>query len=292
MLIIPALLVSIIFTACANEKADPAPPEETAVPEEPSADTPEPVSEIPDGFNVPDDPDLLVEIPDGNLEDVIREELGGLERPVTAGDLASIESLGAPNGAVEKLDGLEYCINLKGLFLGSVVGGDTLPNFIWDLTPIANLVSLESLDLQGNRVFDLSPLEKLVNLRALNLSNNGLENISSLGSLINLQDLLLIENKVGDISSLENCTSLINLWAQHNEIFDIGPLKELGQLEKVFLDGNLIRDLTPLVENRGIGEGDQVFITLNPLTEDAEINQIAALKDRGVFISYTRGPGR
>jgi len=54
----------------------------------------------------------------------------------------------------------------------------------------------------------------------------------------------------------------------------------------VFIDNNLIRDLTPLVENPGIGERDQVFVALNPLSEDAVNVQLKALKDRGVFVSY------
>jgi internalin A len=233
-----------------------------------------------------ENPDLVVTIPDLNLEIVIRTEVGKPDGPITAGDMAQIIDLSAPNSGIQKLDGIEYCVNLLGLNMASGQEEDAVQNFISDLSPIAGLVALERLSLQGNRIHDLSPLTNLISLRAVNLSDNGLEDISTLGKLINLEDLLLINNKVGDISALANCKMLKNIWVQHNKITDLGSLKGLENLEKVFIDNNLIRDLAPLVENPGIGERDQVFAALNPLSEEAVNVQMKALRDRGVFVTW------
>jgi len=264
---------------------EPAPVDVRVVPEMPVGGQ-EIIETKPVDMKPAENPDLVVTIPDRNLEIVIRTEIGKPDGPITAGDMAQIIDLSAPNSGIQTLDSIEYCVNLLGLNMASGQEEDAVQNFISDLKPIAGLVSLERLSLQGNRINDLAPLKNLISLRAVNLSDNGLEDISTLGNLINLEDLLLINNKVGDISSLENCRVLKNLWVQHNEITDIGSLRGLENLEKVFIDSNLIRDLAPLVENPGIGDKDQVFVTLNPLTEDAVNIQLKVLRDRGVFVSY------
>ena len=49
---------------------------------------------------------------------------------------------------------------------------------------------------------------------------------------------------------------------------------------------NQIEDISPLVANTGLGEGDEVNLIDNPLSDQARNEHIPALKARGVTVYY------
>jgi Leucine-rich repeat (LRR) protein len=141
---------------------------------------------------------------------------------------------------------------------------DLLNAEITDLTGIQCLTGLVSLGANNNNIPDLSPLGSLTNLTMLGLSFVFVEDISPLSSLTNLQYLMLGSNNITDISALESLPNLTTLDLARNEITDISPL----------------------VSNEGIGSGDDVDITDNPLVCDDVLSAITALVDRGVALDH------
>ena len=110
----------------------------------------------------------VVNIPDANLEAVIREEIGKPEGDITDTDLQGITELDSqhdwdtPDGEkIVDLTGLEYCTNLQYLSL--------VFNQIIDISAIAGLNNLENLSLDLNQIIDISAVAGLNNLQELSL---------------------------------------------------------------------------------------------------------------------------
>jgi Leucine-rich repeat (LRR) protein len=69
-----------------------------------------------------------------------------------------------------------------------------------------------------------------------------------------------------------------------NNITDITPLEKLTNLNILDLIYNQIKNTLPLVNNNGLGQGDAVSLTGNPL-DSISVNQyIPALVARGVSV--------
>lgn len=54
----------------------------------------------------------------------------------------------------------------------------------------------------------------------------------------------------------------------------------------LILPDNQIKDITPLVKNTGLGEGDLVDLSRNPLNEISINNHLKTLRDRGVVVIF------
>lgn len=80
------------------------------------------------------------------------------------------------------LVGLEYAVNLTAISMGGSLN-DAPGAFygdIEDLTPIANLQQLTSVDFQHNRIKDVTPLVNLQNLQSVYLAYNAIRDFSPL----------------------------------------------------------------------------------------------------------------
>ncbi len=198
--------------------------------------------------------------PDASLEAVLREEAGVPTGDLRYGDLSEITALAARRSGIS------------------------------DLTGIQCLTRLRSLDLSDNTLRDLSPLSDLTLLRELRLSDNGLDDdtLLALTPLTGLSILDLSENRLGDLSSLSGLIGLTELDLSDNDIADLSPLAGLTSLSYLSLYNNSVEDLAPLVENPGIGSGDTVSLTFNALDcgDDATLDHLAALEERGVVLSH------
>jgi Leucine Rich repeats (2 copies) len=129
------------------------------------------------------------------------------------------------------------------------------PNGLRDLSSLAGLTSLQSLDLSGCRwLSDLSPLTSLTSLQSLDLSGcRWLSDLSPLTSLTSLQSLSL--RRCGhlsvNLSPLTGLTSLQSLNLSGCELSDLSPLAGLTSLQSLNLsecnwrlDFRLLADLT------------------------------------------------
>ena len=182
----------------------------------------------------------VVEVPDPNLEELLREVLGlPAGESLTREVLLRLERIDAPRRGITDLTGLEHATNLKWLGLPN--------NEITDLSPLARLSRLEILYMWGNRVSDLSPLSNLTLLRELDLAGSRVSDLTPLANLTELELLNLGWNYlIEDIRPLANLTKLNSLWLPRNRIVDIGPLANLTELQELSIRGNPITDYSPL----------------------------------------------
>jgi len=159
-----------------------------------------------------------------------------------------------------------------------------------DISPLKKLTNLQYLDLSGNMIRDISPLSKLKKLKELYLAYNLISDISPLSGLQKLGYLQLLGNLIKRVPALD-LPNLEYLGLNDNSIFDLSGLAaNFKNLEYLDLSGNYISNLKPLVENKNIGEGDDVDLYNNPLTENACHNQLPKLWDRGVEVDQNVCP--
>ena len=236
-----------------------------------------PTLELIRGVSV--DFDKLVDIPDSNLRTAIEKALGKASGvTITTEDMKSLYELEAPNASITDLTGLEHATNLTLLNLSD--------NSISDISPLAGLNNLAELYLSDNSISDISPLAGLNNLIWLELHNNSISDLSPLKGLNNPLWLELSDNSISDISPLAGLTSLIILGLSGNSISDISPVAGLINLIELSLENNSISDISPLVANAGLGSGDTVSVSENPLNHASINTHIPALQSRGVEVYF------
>ena len=143
-----------------------------------------------------------VTIPDPNLRDVIEAALRKVPGdPIHADEMATLTTLWAANANIRDLTGLEGATNLTMLGLGTAyVRGDFInSNSVSDISALAGLTNLQSLNLERNSVSDISALAGLTNLtygcRLTAIQHIGY--VSALAGLTNLQSLNLGGNDIG-----------------------------------------------------------------------------------------------
>ena len=223
--------------------------------------------------------DKLVDIPDSNLRTAIEKALGKASGvTITTEDMKSLYELEAPNASITDLTGLEHATNLTLLNLSD--------NSISDISPLAGLNNLAELYLSDNSISDISPLAGLNNLIWLELHNNSISDLSPLKGLNNLISLELSDNSISDISPLAGLTNLRILGLSGNSISDISPVAGLINLIELSLENNSISDISPLVANAGLGSGDTVSVSENPLNHASINTHIPALQSRGVEVYF------
>ena len=104
-----------------------------------------------------------------------------------------------------------------------------------------------------------------------------------------LKELISFHPSGGNITSLaglESCTNLTEFHLSCSQIDDILPLANLTDLTRLYLMDNQISNISPLVDNEGLSEGDEVYLSGNPLSSDSINIYIPQLEARGVFVDY------
>jgi internalin A len=236
--------------------------------------------------------------------------------------LTNLQYLGLDENQISDISPLSGLTNLQYLYLWANQISDISPlsgltnlqvlylwgNQISDISPLSGLTNLQELHLWGSQISDISPLSRLTNLQYLGLDENQISDISPLSGLTNLQELGLWANQISDISPLSRLINLLHLDLDENQVSDISPLKSLTNLEGLSLyenqisdisplgaltnlwylglNENQISDISPLVSNTGLGEGDEVGLSGNPLNNEAYTTHIPALQRRGVYVEF------
>ena len=159
-------------------------------------------------------------------------------------------------------------------------------NEIVDVSPLSALTTLRRLELLNNQIVDVSPLSVLTNLKRLALGSNEIADVGPLSALTNLNQVTLSSNEIVDVSALASWTRLTLLDLSFNQIADINSLSHLARLERLWLKSNRIVDVGALVANTGLGEEDIVDLTGNSLSDQALNEQIPALRERGVRVTF------
>lgn len=252
-------------------------------------------------------------IPD---QDLNIEEIAGIDSLVSETWLGKLTSLKGVeympdlywlNLSLNRLTDISPLASLKKLHYLLIDQNQT----IVDISPLAGLKELRYLNISSNEINDISALAKLVNLEYLSASFNPIQDIRPLFGLTKLKSIYLSDANLSgslsdncfsnmqalsllwlcacgitDISALKDLTNLSNLLLEYNSISDISALEHLPNLSAVYLYKNNISDISPLVRNPGIGEGDYITLSGNPLSDKSINVHIPALKARGVIVSY------
>jgi internalin A len=118
-------------------------------------------------------PGEVVNIPDANLEGIIRAAIQKPGGDILKTDMESITALDGVMKGIVSISGLEYCTYLQTLMLCF--------NDISDISPLTNLTNLNVLWITSNpHLSEITPISGLTNLSVLKLSGNNISDISAL----------------------------------------------------------------------------------------------------------------
>ena len=140
-------------------------------------------------------PPKVVSIPDPNLKQAIRSQLG-----LASGDMLTdramkkLGSLNVDDRKITNIAGLEYATQLRELLMGR--------NQIKSYDRLAELPNLTTLYLWSNGINDLSVLPPMPQLEFLDLNWNQISDLSPLAEFTSLKELWLQGNKLADTSTL------------------------------------------------------------------------------------------
>ena len=193
-------------------------------------------------------------------------------------DLTTLTTLVLANNEISDLSTLAGLTALTTLHLGE--------NSIADLSPLEGLTALTDLSVGNNAISDLTPLAGLTALTSLSASQNAISDVTPLADLTALTTLGVGYNVISDITPLAGFAALTWLDAGANEIVDVAALADLTALASLDLRRNDISDVSPLASNQGIGEGDEVDLTRNPLSVESVETHIPTLRDRGASVRF------
>lgn len=209
---------------------------------------------------------IIVNFPDANLENVIRETISKPTGDIYAEDLCELVVLDAISKDITSIEGLQFCFNLVSL--------DLCVNKIIDISPLQSLTSIYLLDLTGNTINDITPLQNLTMLNYLLIGGNNISNLTPLQNLTSLICLYSSGSQITDLTPLENLTGLESLGLTGNFISDLTPLQNLTELESLGLSSNSISNITPI---QNLTELEDLCLAFNPLSNITPIQNLTKL---------------
>jgi hypothetical protein len=125
---------------------------------------------------------------------------------------------------------------------------------VTDLSPLAKLSRLRRLSLLAAPVRDIAPLSGLTDLESLSLENTQVADMAALAGLVKLQDLSLAGTPVEDLSALAGMTRLteLKLFFCPN-VRNVNPLRGLTMLGYLDLSDTKVADIEPLTNLKSLG---------------------------------------
>ncbi|MDA1051685.1 MAG: leucine-rich repeat domain-containing protein [Planctomycetota bacterium] len=127
---------------------------------------------------------------------------------------------------------------------------------VHDLKPLANLKSLHTLLFSGTSDGDLTPLANLKSLRELYLQGSSIRDLTPLANLKSLQVLNLHGSSIRDLTPLANLKNLRELGLRQMQADDLAPLANLTNLQELSLGDMSVSDLVPLANLKSLKQLD------------------------------------
>ena len=156
-----------------------------------------------------------------------------------------------------------------------------------DISPLADLMNLQTFHCWGSPIIDMSPLVNLSKLETLDLCGAKLANIPSLDNLKSLKTLYLVDCNISDLSSLSSLRGLehftkLNLH-RNNIISDISPLAVLTNLKWLNLSWNNISDVSALTDLTNL---KWLSLELNNISDVSPLAKLTNLE----WLNLTKNP--
>jgi Leucine-rich repeat (LRR) protein len=181
-----------------------------------------------------------------------------------------------------------------------IVRGETPPRAWWpfvlslnlpfstmlnDLTPLAGMTALQSLNLLGTSVSDLTPLAGMTALQSLVLQGTSVSDLTPLAGMTALQSLVLQGTSVSDLTPLAGMTALQSLDLRDTSVSDLTPLAGLTALQRLNLRGTSVSDLTPLAGLTALQSLVLQGTSVSDLTPLAGLTALQSLDLQGTRVS-------
>ncbi|CAF1034133.1 unnamed protein product [Brachionus calyciflorus] len=169
-----------------------------------------------------------------------------------------VQTICLDNNFLNKLDNLEYFVNLKNLSLAN--------NRLVEIRTLSKLINLEYVNLLNNSLIGLEPFKDLKNLTWLNLSGNQIKSLDCLKSNINLKYLDASENLISSLSDLRLLTNLHTLKLNGNEISSLSNIANYlsSSITNLNLSYNSIEDLNEISFLHPLTNLENLCIDNNP----------------------------
>lgn len=161
----------------------------------------------------------------------------------TMPNISLLENLTYVGISSSEFNDLTWMLELKQL---EDLGLDLQYNNLTDITNLANLEHIGSLNLSNNNISDIRPLANLKEFWTLNLRNNQIEKVDGLEQLVSAGEVDLSRNRITDIAGLRNLEQVSTLNLSYNKLIDITPLENLMKASLLDLSNNQITDRSPL----------------------------------------------
>ncbi|MBC2142758.1 leucine-rich repeat domain-containing protein, partial [Listeria innocua] len=201
--------------------------------------------------------------PDANLAEVMRTQFGksSVDDTVTQAELDSCTFLNVSFKNIIDVTGIENLRELTYLDIGN--------NKIVDISPVAGLVNLYNMRVDGNKeLSDISPVANMPSLTHFYMHNCAISDISPVSNLTGMQVITLSNNKLSDISPLANLTNLVQLTADGNMIENVDVIANLNKLFTLKLDNNKISDVSSLSGYTGA----ELYINNNKISDISSLS--------------------
>ncbi|MBE0663593.1 MAG: leucine-rich repeat domain-containing protein [Bacteroidales bacterium] len=119
-------------------------------------------------------------------------------------------------------------------------------SFISDLSPLAKLSELKTINISGSHVDDLTPIRNLTRLENLIISKTFVQRLDPLRHAINMKSLDISNTTINDLSPVSAFPSLERINFANTLVEDLTALTDLSLLRDIRLTNTPVMDLNPL----------------------------------------------
>ncbi|MFC2083107.1 hypothetical protein ACFLSG_03615 [Candidatus Bipolaricaulota bacterium] len=173
-----------------------------------------------------------VDFPDADLEAAVLAEIGKSPGDtIYEDDLIGLTELDCQYDDVRDLTGIEHCVDLEWLHLGT-------NRSLSDLSPLSGLSNLEYLHVGVTGVSNLSPISGLTKIRELYFVDTNVSSVAPLSGLNRLERTAMYGSDVTDLSPLNGLSSLVYVHAERCKITNISGMENVTSLVTFRVAGN------------------------------------------------------
>ena len=160
--------------------------------------------------------------------------------------------------------------------LATGIANTQFPGPVADLTGLQAFTNLTQLlvNQPGSTFSDLSPIASLTAIKTLQLSQARVVNIAPLAGLVNLTSLTLASNQIVDLAPIAGLTKLTTLQASLNAIRDVSTFPSMPGLVTLNLNGNKISNPSPLVDKFAPATLTTLNLGANRITDAAALDAL------------------